>query len=265
MRKQNIPFRKRVALWRAHEKRCYYCEKPLRFSDLWIDHVLPENLLGDAEKLTKIIQEYELESDFVINDYCNWLPTHWRCNQRKGKTIFERGIARFYLAIAKAKFQKAKEQEQSLLRNLKADKILSTVGIAFEEGLISENEIAAVLQAKTKDEQKSFEPTVITFGLTIERVFESGLLDESAPSDYPGLCDWLEQDLIKQLKSFLSCSFYYPEASARNGETLSVRFAFLQLDFDELDKFSSHWWEILEVANYSEIYGVYAEHLEQIK
>ena len=75
------------------------------------------------------------------------------------------------------------------------------------------------------------------------------------PTHYLGLCDWLENDLIKLLSSLLTCSFYYPEALQRSGETLSVRLAFLQLNFNELDKFTSPWWEILEIQYYSEVYG----------
>ena len=65
----------------------------------------------------------------------------------------------------------------------------------------------------------------------------------------------MEKDLIKLLRSLLTCSFYYPEPSQRSGETLSVRLAFLQLNFNELDEFTSPWWEIVEIQYYSEAYG----------
>ena len=261
MRKQNIPTRKRFALWQIHERRCFYCSEPLRFADLWIDHILPENLTSEPKKLNEIIQKYGLGANFSINDYCNWVPSCSHCNRKKGQIILDKKKALLPMSIAQIKSEKAKELEKHLIKNLKEDKIWSSFKIGFEEGLISKTKVLEFLQEKTEAEQQIFEPIVITFGLNIEDVLESGLLGDNTPTCHPELCDWLEQDLIKQLKSFLSCSFYYPEASARNGETLSVRFAFLQLDFDELDKLSSPWWEILEIAYYSEIYGVFAEQI----
>ena len=82
-----------------------------------------------------------------------------------------------------------------------------------------------------------------------------GSPEVALPEDFPSLYDWLEKDLVKQLSGSLTCSFYYPEASERTGETLSVRLAFLQLNFGELETFSSPWWEIVEIQYYSEVYG----------
>ena len=82
-----------------------------------------------------------------------------------------------------------------------------------------------------------------------------GSSEVDLPEDYPSLCDWLEKDLVKQLSALLTCSFYYPEASERTGETLSVRLAFLQLNLNEVESFSSPWWEIVEIQYYSEVYG----------
>jgi hypothetical protein len=44
------------------------------------------------------------------------------------------------------------------------------------------------------------------------------------------------------------------EASARNGETLSLRVAFWNLDLDQLDQTNIEPWKILEVSPYSEVY-----------
>ena len=166
MKKYRFTTVQRFAIWRAYGKKCFYCEQPLTFTEVTIDHVIPEHILDDAEQLQVIKIQYGLDTDFSIN-----------------------------------------------------------------------------------------EPIVITFSLNTDEVLRKGSPATALPTDYPSLCNWLEKDLIKQLSSLLTCSFYYPEASQRTGETLSVRLAFLQLNFNELDKFTSPWWEILEIQYYSEVYG----------
>jgi hypothetical protein len=124
--------------------------------------------------------------------------------------------------------------------------------------MVSGDEVLAILNS-TLPQLEQHEPIVITFSLKTAEVLREGLPATALQTDYPGFCDWLEEDLIKQLSSLLTCSFYYPEASQRTGETLSVRLAFLQLNCNELDEFTSSWWEIVEIQYYSEVYGSSSE------
>jgi hypothetical protein len=107
------------------------------------------------------------------------------------------------------------------------------------------------------------ETWVATFGLVIEDVMEAGVLPESAPEDYPSLCDWLEDDLIRRLREAPISNPRFAEASARTGETLSVRVAFEwvprrdALSFGELP-----WWEVLEVLPWGEVHDVEARAIE---
>lgn len=127
------------------------------------------------------------------------------------------------------------------------------MGIAFEKGIISKGEVATLL-AKMAVARELHQPIVITFGLNIENALKTRSERRALALDYSLLCDQLESDLVDLLNAALSCSFYYVEPSKRTGETLSVRLAFLQLDFNELDAFTSSLWEILEIQYYSEIY-----------
>lgn len=96
---------------------------------------------------------------------------------------------------------------------------------------------------------------VATFGVIIENVLSNENLPGDVSINYPYLCDWLEKDLIDRVKK---AGFYdadFPEASFRNGETLSVRISFTwdpaqsALTFGDLA-----WWEVLEVVDYDELY-----------
>lgn len=262
MSKQHILPRKKYALWLAYNGICYYCKEPVDYEDVWIDHILPERLLKTPQKLKQILQEYELDSAFDVEDYCNWIPAHWRCNLEKGGTIFDKGAARYYINIAREKVPTAEEHEQRVIRDLKRGKLLGSLEIAFSEGLLSKQALVTILQQAPTPKAR-IEPMIITFGLNYYDLWESklrpGWLNGYDQSDYPFVCDLLEKDLVKQLKSLLTCEFFYPEASERSGETLSVRLAFVQLDEKEMRRFKSDWWKILELESYSDIYGEFAE------
>lgn len=258
MSKQHIPPRKKYALWIAHKRICHYCKEPLLYQDMWVDHILPEHLSKAPDKLEQILREYELVGlDFDIKGYSNWLPAHWRCNLDKGGSIFDKGAARYYINIARAKAKTAQREEQKIIHDLKRDKLLGSLDIALSEGLLSQKAVFAILEQYTPTLKK--EPIIITFGLNYYDLWENDSppdwLSNYEPSDYPHICNLLEKNLVEQLKWLLSCDFFYPEASNRNGETLSVRLAFVQLDENEMSLFKSEWWEILEFTSYPDVYG----------
>jgi len=255
--KQRIPPRKRYALWIAHKGICSYCKELLRYKDVWIDHILPAHLLKNPDRLAQVLKEYDLSSDFDIEDYCNWLPTHWRCNLDKAGNIFDQGTTRYYINIARERLTTAQDEEQKIIRDLRKDKLVGSLEIALSEGLLSKKAIFAILEQEPTPKVRE-DPIIITFGLNYNDLWESeshpNWLDNYDPVDYPSVCDLLEKDLVKQIKSLLSCEFFYPEASNRNGETLSVRLAFVRLDKKEIGQFMSDWWEILEFTSYSDVY-----------
>lgn len=95
---------------------------------------------------------------------------------------------------------------------------------------------------------------VATFGVNTEELLESEELPASAPRYYPFLYDWLEEDLMHRLAKTRIGPFQFLE-DLRTGETLSIRVNFewdpvkQPLDFGDMA-----WWEVLEVADFAEIY-----------
>ena len=51
MTKHRFSYVERYALWRAYDGRCFYCEKPLDFQDMTVDHIIPEWLIEHSERL----------------------------------------------------------------------------------------------------------------------------------------------------------------------------------------------------------------------
>ena len=255
MTKHRFTIAEHFAIWRVYGQKCFYCEQPLAFTEITIDHVVPEHISDDAEQLRAIKILYGLDTDFSINDYCNWVPAHPHCNRGKAATVYPATPALIMiLEKAQRKGKQARKEADRIKRSMKGDDVLGKLGIALQRGLVSGDDVMVVLDSMSPERDHD-EPIVITFSLNTDGVLSQGLPATALPTDYPGLCDWLEKDLMKQLGSLLTCRFFYPEASQRTGETLSVRLAFPRLDFNELDKFSSPWWAILEIQYYSEVYG----------
>jgi hypothetical protein len=255
MKKHKFTIAEHFSIWRVYGQKCFYCEQPLAFTEVTIDHIIPEHISDDAEQLQAIKIQYGLNTDFSINDYCNWVPAHPHCNRGKGTTVYPATPALIMiLEKVQRKGKLARKEADRIKRNVKGGDVLGKLGIALQGGIVSGDDVMVVLNS-ISPQHEHYEPIVITFSLNTDEVLRKGLPATALPTDYLSLCDWLEKDLIKQLSSLLTCSFFYPEASQRTGETLSVRLAFLQLNFNELDEFTSPWWEILEIQYYSEVYG----------
>lgn len=95
---------------------------------------------------------------------------------------------------------------------------------------------------------------VATFGVNTNELYDGDVLPPNAPRDYPHLCDWLTNDLMKRLSKAVLEDLRILE-DARSGETLSVRVGFKwnpnksPLDFGDIGL-----WEVLEVDEYDRIY-----------
>lgn len=258
MSKHHFYTQQRWALWLAYSKRCAYCQEPILWRELAIDHILPKTLLNHPDEWAKLRDDYGLVENFNLNDYENWYPAHTICNLRKGKTRFQKAAALFYLQVAREKASKARQFEARMAKDERADDLFRRLEAAVEQRTITADEIIAFV-----DSLKFIplaEPLVVCFGLNVHELLEEDALPEDAPDWYPDLCDWLENELKGALKRLFQTPFHYPEPSARNGETLSARIVFEELDFNSvasrLANFNSAWWKIIEVAYFRDIYGV---------
>jgi hypothetical protein len=258
----------RLALYHAHNERCVYCREPILFSEMSVDHILPQTLLKDLPRRERVLADYGLPDDFDIESYNNWLPCHQGDNRQKGDTIFPKANCIFFIGLASDKAETAKKIEGEWRASKKNDRHLYHIQVGLRNGTVSINQLTQVVidyqqeiypksSEEVADEEFSEnpnEPIVITFGLTMETVYEQEIYDEETLDSYPNLCDRLQADLITQLSSLISCKFFVCE-DYRDGEAFSVRIAFENPDPENLSKFTSEIWEVLEIMWYSEIYG----------
>jgi hypothetical protein len=252
-----ISYRRRFALLRAHEGCCAYCKEVMPFRDTVVDHILPQHLRVNRSAWRELLRRYNLGDDFSLDDVENLLPVHQACNSLKGGRVFDPARAHFFLEIARAKAPHVRREEDRISSDLKADRLLAKLATGLETGLLPVGAVQALIQhpkMPPAEEHDTYDPIIVTFGLAVEDLIGRADLPDSVPLEYPHLCDWLEEDLKSRLSVALSCTMFVTEESARNGETLSVRVALVRPDLEQLRTLEGSWWEILEIAYFSEIY-----------
>lgn len=248
----------RYALWYAYDGRCFYCEEPLDFQDMTVDHVVPERLIEHPDELRQFRHDYDIDANipnFQINDFANWVPAHSRkCNTRKGSEVFPKKMLLLFLRGVQRKLPRVQEQLQRLQKDRGRARVVGPLGAAIENQHLTIEDVRNFL-AEFESAQHAEEPLVLTFGMMTVDSFEHDSLPADIPRKYAYLCDWLELDLVKHLRSIVSTPFHYTEPSERSGEGLSVRIVFPGIDVANLDNFARPWWEILEALNFWDLFG----------
>lgn len=143
----------RLAIWEAFGRRCAYSREPLLYSDLHVDHILPERLLQAPSEFEKVKDEYKLGADFKINSYYNWIPVHSRLNLQKGGLVFESNTIHYFLAIAKSHYEKAIQLEQKYRRLIEREDVLLPLSAAIEAGSLSLADVLRYLNSLSEGDK----------------------------------------------------------------------------------------------------------------
>ena len=238
MGKYRFSYSERYALWEAYDGRCFYCEKPLDFCEMTVDHILPEWLNEHPAELMRLRQEYEIDASipgFQINDFANWVPAHFRkCNLRKGSEILPKRMALLLLHEVHRHLPVVHQKLNQVVRSRARSRAFGSLSIAVENKHLTISELREFV-SRIEREQYSGEPLVVSFGLIVGDVARSGMLPRDIVPEYAYLCDWLELDLVKRLRAAITTPFHYTQPSERSGEGLSVRIVFPNVNTVELD------------------------------
>jgi hypothetical protein len=130
----------REALWRAFGQACFYCELPLEYSAMEIDHLIPEST--SLNDLMAIKGRLGLPQSFNTTGYENLAPACATCNGRKRALPLADGALMIKLAeIAAARPKLLKELERKRVsRDL--DAILRLIQRSIDDGKFSATDIA---------------------------------------------------------------------------------------------------------------------------
>lgn len=141
----------RSALWTSYNNICFYCNRPIDWDDLHIDHIIPESLNTKPEKLNQIIREYELAVDFDVNALYNLVPTHGKCNQRKSDELFVKQTTLFYLCLTNKTIPRIETEILKLKNRKNKGQIISKLQSALATNLINPNELETILIKAKQD------------------------------------------------------------------------------------------------------------------
>ena len=144
MSKFIMPTQTRIAIWRAHAKKCFYCGDLISLGELDIDHIIPESLNDASVELERVKADFGLPSEFTLNSILNLVPAHRRCNLAKSGRLFNPASARFFLDIASRKEATILRQIDSLKLQDRKERILVVLQNALETGSISMADISDV-------------------------------------------------------------------------------------------------------------------------
>lgn len=127
----------RLAIFDAYKGKCFYTGKPVSYQDFEIDHIIPESLARDIEKIRNRL---DLGDDFNINSIENLVPCRPGLNLRKKDTLFSDNTLLFYFERTKARkatvvalYEGYKNDSRQSNGYKVIDKILASKTISLEE------------------------------------------------------------------------------------------------------------------------------------
>jgi hypothetical protein len=137
----------RWAVYQTYDAYCYICKQPISFTEMHVDHVLPERLLDDPIALMSALALLGLPNDFSISDFGNWLPACIPCNLAKGSTPFDPvPLILIQLNRAKARAAKARALAERLKGDRAIDEAIITVEAAADRDALDVHRIQPLLQ-----------------------------------------------------------------------------------------------------------------------
>ncbi|WP_165422250.1 HNH endonuclease [Rhizobium ruizarguesonis] len=129
----------REAIWKAHGHKCLYCTEPLLFTELVIDHIIPE--ATTRVQLQAIIEGIGLRSGFDIYNWENHAPVCYPCNKRKLDTPFHDALLSIILKKIEAKLPMVEELIKKAKEDWELDKVLRTIAKAVDGGNVTHDDI----------------------------------------------------------------------------------------------------------------------------
>src|SRR6266568_9627335 len=117
---------KKISIWRGDGEKCFYCRIPVAYSELQVDHIVPEKIPPDT---LADLRSSVLPPNFEINSIGNWVTCHQGCNVRKSDFVFEPTSLLYYIGMA----SKRAENVQKIMDDFEVEKkngrLLSTLRV----------------------------------------------------------------------------------------------------------------------------------------
>jgi hypothetical protein len=138
----------RIGIWEAHNHKCAYCDEPLPYRQLEIDHVIPDHLSNKPDELRELLSQLRLPEDFDLHDVSNLLPAHRHCNTKKTGMPFSVANTLFFLEYAARKKASAQAQEANYIKRSRSERVLAALQLALASGELSADEVMTILKGE---------------------------------------------------------------------------------------------------------------------
>lgn len=148
----------RRAIWKAHNKKCFYCDESVSIRELQIDHFIPKSTDKDLKE--EILKELNLDSNFDFNGLKNLVPSHTTCNNnRKGKYVPTAKSFSGVLVITEKLMSKILSIKEELDQEEKYDENISKIDTYIEKGHTSPEDLYNYFNKDESDfeEEERFE------------------------------------------------------------------------------------------------------------
>ncbi|MEV4830552.1 HNH endonuclease signature motif containing protein [Micromonospora sp. NPDC049257] len=134
----------RHVLFEEWQSRCYWCEQPVLFATVEIDHILPAT--ATADHLADLIRQHDLPAGFDLHTPANLAPICGPCNREKSNNRFAGTLVTGKLARA------AKKQDRVIRRVLTFAAVnqRTAQAVAADQALRSPAEVLARVRMLTE-------------------------------------------------------------------------------------------------------------------
>ena len=142
MKKYKFTKLQRDVIFKGYDNRCFYCENIFStMGDMQIDHFIERNLLEKEEELENLKKILNVNPNFEIDSYYNFIPSHNGCHIRRHKNEFTIKRKAILLEEIALKVPKLIELEEKLKKDKTKTRILNELNRKLELGIISIEEI----------------------------------------------------------------------------------------------------------------------------
>lgn len=141
MSHQRFSLQFREALWETHDRRCIYSKTSLLFSEMEVDHVIPEQLLSDPPTLANLKLEMGLLPSFDVLGYENLAPSCRKCNGEKHGRPFPPGYGMIALGQVAEKLPLLRAAIDRKRQDRDLDNTLRHIARSLDKGLFSPDDL----------------------------------------------------------------------------------------------------------------------------
>lgn len=185
MKRVKIDTLTRSALWSSYNHTCFYCHQPLDWDNLHIDHIIPQSKGNDFGIIQNIIEEYELDQNFDVDNVNNLVPCHAHCNRKKSDQLFTKPTTLYYLELTSKRSESILSEIQKLRNRKNKGSIVSKLQMALSTNLITTNELKSLLKSAEENDWKKSSVEIPHGVQFIDDIYDTFYFE----SDYEELLD----------------------------------------------------------------------------